>query len=210
MRIPVYMLRYRRFVLSLKESGFQGDLVIGVDGHTFQNDTIMSFLREHKVIVRDVSHDEAVPAHLRTTGTTSTSTDHGNRHWGKMIRYYAYMGWSQLSRYRGRKILLVDFRDVFFQSDPFAAISFTANEWLRFYEEFYPPNLLESKFTYGWIQECWGEEAARKLAKAAVLCSGAVMGTSGILDQDLLICMRFDYSSLKVDLWSIDRRRTNL
>jgi hypothetical protein len=37
------------------------------------------------------------------------------RRWGKLIRYYAYAGWSREPRYQQGRILLIDFRDVFFQ-----------------------------------------------------------------------------------------------
>jgi hypothetical protein len=53
--------RHRRFVLSLRETNFQGDLVMGVDERTASNETIMSFLRANNVIVRDVSIDPSVP-----------------------------------------------------------------------------------------------------------------------------------------------------
>lgn len=64
------------------------------------------------------------------------------------------------------------------QADPFAGVSLTG-EWLRFYEEVFPPNMQDSYYTYAWVKECWGEEEAQKMAKAVVICSGGTMATPG-------------------------------
>lgn len=85
------------------------------------------------------------------------------------------------AEYASSLILLIDFRDVVFQADPFAFIHLRG-EWLRFYEEIFPPTMRQSHYTYEWIRECWGEDVAQKMADAVIVCSGATMGTAkGIL-----------------------------
>ena len=34
----------------------------------------------------------------------------------------------------------------------------------------------DSYYTFAWIKECWGEQKARPMAKAVIVCSGATMG----------------------------------
>ena len=49
--------------------------------------------------------------------------------------------------------------------------------FVRFCLEVYPPNMQDSGWTWRWIEECWGREAADKVSKAVIICSGGTMGT---------------------------------
>jgi hypothetical protein len=82
-----------------------------------------------------------------------------------------------IAEYARSLVLLIDFRDVAFQADPFAHVQLRG-EWLRFYEELFPPTLKQSHYTYEWIRECWGDAAASQMADAVIVCSGATMGTA--------------------------------
>ena len=43
--------------------------------------------------------------------------------------------------------------------------------------EFYPNKVIEScPFNYGWIQSCYGRQAAQAVARHVVSCSGVTLG----------------------------------
>lgn len=43
--------------------------------------------------------------------------------------------------------------------------------------EFYPNKVIEScPFNYGWIESCYGRQAAKAIARHVVSCSGVTLG----------------------------------
>lgn len=96
------------------------------------------------------------------------------------IRYIMYQYWA-LKYHRKTNILTADFRDVFFQSNPFV---YNSHLWkskgggnLVISLEFFPNKVIGScPFNFGWIQSCYGDEAARAIAHNPVSCSGVTIG----------------------------------
>lgn len=156
--------RHRRFVLSLRQSGYTGDVTIFLDAASHRNGTLLAFLAEHRV--------KAVAA-----ASVPVKEDGFVESRPKLLRYRLYEAEASRPEYADGLILLIDFRDVVFQADPFAGVALRG-EWLRFYEEVYPPSMEDSYYTFAWIKECWGEQKARPMAKAVIVCSGATMGTA--------------------------------
>ena len=102
-----------------------------------------------------------------------------------MIRYYLYQWWALL--YSNEALIMIsDFRDVFFQSNPFL---YRTYEWLPpdysliVFQEPYPNKVIyRCPFNSGWIAACYGEKAMKKIGSNTVSCSGVSMGTrDGIL-----------------------------
>jgi len=165
--------RFEVFVRSLRGTGYSGDILLFTNftaeperdrrrGGRADDPRIPVLLSEHNVTFVDVG----------TTKTAAPSWVHA-----KLARYLLYAKFAAKSAYAEGLVLVLDFRDVVFQADPFANVRLRG-EWLRFYEELFPPTIRQSRWTFEWIQECWGDAAAERVANAVIVCSGATMGTA--------------------------------
>ena len=68
-----------------------------------------------------------------------------------------------------------DFRDVFFQANPFVAVPSGADLILP--EERANITIGGNRFNRAWIQTCWGDAVLNKIGHHQVICSGTIMGT---------------------------------
>lgn len=68
-----------------------------------------------------------------------------------------------------------DFRDVFFQADPFASIP--AGYDLILAEEFAPVKIKTCPYNSNWIKTCWGQVFLDQIGDQPPVCSGTIMGT---------------------------------
>ena len=68
-----------------------------------------------------------------------------------------------------------DFRDVFFQANPFVAVPSGADLILA--EEIAGMSIGANRFNRAWIQTCWGDAVLNKIGHHQVICSGTIMGT---------------------------------
>ena len=68
-----------------------------------------------------------------------------------------------------------DFRDVFFQANPFVAVPSGADLILA--EELTGVTIGTQPHNRRWIQTCWGEAGVNKIGHHQVICSGTIMGT---------------------------------
>jgi hypothetical protein len=135
--------RFQVFVLSLRQSGYTGDIVLFTNmtadpirdrnrGGAADDPRIVAFLNENKVQWHDASKlDKELASGMHP----------------KLLRYHLYAQHAARPEYQNSLILLVDFRDVVFQADPFHGVELHG-EWLRFYEEIYPPSIKSSVYTY--------------------------------------------------------------
>ena len=96
-----------------------------------------------------------------------------------VFRYYFYELWAV--HYGGDSLLMTtDFRDIIFQSDPFAHHQ---QEWypefqLVVFQEFHPNMVINRcRFNKRIVQECYGEDTLRTLGPRVIVSSGAAMGT---------------------------------
>lgn len=146
------------FVLSLRQSGYAGDIVLltyGCDSST------AAFLRAHRVRMVPFTGLSAMPMSMNSA---------------RMFRYLdwlleLYLNAPDAIEY-GR-ILLTDIRDVVFQGDPFKR---APQGRVLFF--------LETDRTIGacpingdWMARAYGPAVAGELAQQPVSCAGTVMGT---------------------------------
>ena len=103
------------FVGTARKYHYEGDIVLAT--HPQVHSSIKKYLQKHKVTVYglDVKCSGQQPHEL-----CSLPSDYGTRSVPiAMLRFYIYQWWAM--RYdSGTVIMLSDFRDVFFQSNPFA------------------------------------------------------------------------------------------
>ena len=73
-----------------------------------------------------------------------------------------------------------DFRDAFFQADPFASIP-DGYDLILAQEDPSTP-IKDCPFNSGWIKTCWSEDFLNEIGDNLPLCSGTIMGTSAGFD----------------------------
>jgi len=109
-----------------------------------------------------------------------------------LARFMWYHTWLIDGGYTGY-VLVADVRDVFFQVDPFKGLRVDhSRPYVQVAREFgydapaeveadkrkmMGSTIARSGFTKGWIGGCLGNEAANRLLKMPVLCSGSTLGT---------------------------------
>jgi len=100
------------------------------------------------------------------------------------IRYYFYEKWASLYPSRAQ-LLVTDFRDVVFQSDPFSyrRQDNTNNNWfpdhqLAVFQEFHPNMVIgRCSVQRSVMLECFGDDALRLYGSRVVISSGAFLGS---------------------------------
>lgn len=146
------------FVLSLRQSGYAGDVALLTYGCS--TDTA-EFLRDHRVRMIPFTGLAAMPMSMNSA------------------RMFRYLDWfielflNAPAEIDYDRVLLTDIRDVVFQGDPFAR---APDGRVLFF--------LESDRTIGdcaingdWMTRAYGPAVTRELAKQPVSCAGTVMGT---------------------------------
>jgi hypothetical protein len=73
--------------------------------------------------------------------------------------------------------LATDFRDSFFQADPFASLDQRGAFDLVLAQEYAGQRLGECPYNTVWIRECYGEEELKRLAALPIVCAGSLLGT---------------------------------
>jgi hypothetical protein len=73
-----------------------------------------------------------------------------------------------------------DFRDVFFQANPFRVIpALQPQAELLLSEEYPGVRIGEERWNRGWVQSCFGHEGLKRIKTQQVICSGTIMGSQG-------------------------------
>jgi len=184
---------HKIFTGSLRKSGYMGDIVLVVeediaskdDGKTFK------YLQNLNVIMYPLRlncHDSKAAA--REKGCIWTGFDGVTKEETEvfrpvaMIRYAIYLALSKIYDLSGPTtwILLCDYRDVFFQDDPFKFLPKSLQPgdkplWV-FEEDKRVHTMGDCPFNRGWVTSCWGREAIVPHIKEAIRNAGDTMGTT--------------------------------
>ncbi len=178
----------RPFVVSLRRSGFSGDLVLL--WNTLSLETLAA-LGAHGV--------KLVPFRYRGSGTLNS----WSRFWPWLSRLLPLLGNSWVAReilkailplqtvrflhYHDYisahcgdydKVFITDVRDVFFQTDPFAGFEAGVGVFeegdVRLIGE-------EREYNARWVEELFGRHEMERIAGYPVLCSGTIIGETGAI-----------------------------
>jgi hypothetical protein len=157
------------FVLSLRQGGYTGDIVLLV---TEVDPDTRRFMEENRVDIEYFWDSQFIPADKQ------------------LSRFFCYYRVLRSLAQRGRtydRVLLSDVRDVVFQSDPFAQAPMA--DILTFLE--HPSKIMgECAINSFWIEHGFGQPLLDKIADRRISCSGTVMGTGkGILAYLLVMQM---------------------
>jgi hypothetical protein len=175
-------LFYQRFVGSLRKSGYEGDIVLAVSPIKKMKPGVEKYLKQTKVLSYAFDVDCIGKDNCKLRDDFLGYPDPRPHRTFANIRYALYEYWLQYYSAQSY-ILILDFRDTFFQKDPF--------------EEFGPvklrkPNIYDLKlyaenakvksigncvYNSLWIGRCFGKPALAELKNQPVLCSGSTLGS---------------------------------
>jgi hypothetical protein len=193
-----------QFVGLLLQTGYTGDIVLGTQP-LMVNSTLHDYLTWHSlhshVIVYEV---QTICKGRRRLLCTISGLYRQNRYGNSTndmaekqepdprrprsavwIRYELYWIWSLMYNNNGgesNRILLVDSRDVYFQSNPFAYDNDDTNvsSSLHVYQEVY--RIGSERFNAGWMHQAYGPEALNRVHNFTILCSGSTLGGAAAIE----------------------------
>lgn len=178
---------YMRFVGSLRETGYDDDIVLATSAPQTMKPGVEEYLRSHRVLSYPFGFQckkKGGGRKLLVTPAGCTLTD-----WYEggdpraprplaLIRYEHYKTW--LNMYSDQSwFLILDFRDTVFQRNPFSSAVLNRREPvdLHLFEENRQVKRVGiCPFNSGWLG-CWGREVPRKFSNRSVVCSGSTLGS---------------------------------
>lgn len=159
---------------------FDGDIVIALETEVLTEE-MKAILQRHGAVVYLLP--PALCSIEKSSSTLSPSIFCGSaeeRVPATAFRYFFYEKWAANYNASASHILIADFRDLFFQANPF---TYRLSDWFPSYQmavfqEFYP-NMVINRcvFNRRVMSECFGEDALRMLGSRVIVSSGAVLGT---------------------------------
>lgn len=150
------------FVLSLRHTGYRGNIVFGV-GYPISED-LKLFAKKYKVILKGIDPYSIQNCTLCSLGLASR-------------RYLFYLHWLEELGENTGNILITDVRDVIFQSDPFLEYSPQESTEIFVFEESFNFSIdtrrpFKTPWNRNWIIEAYGSGGLKKIGKETILCSG--------------------------------------
>jgi hypothetical protein len=169
------------FVGTARQSGYTGDIVLGLSpGYS---GGFLEVIKDSGCVVYTV---ETACAEELYHEVCSFKGRPDMKASVNVIRYYLYQYWAALYN-SNAMIMIADFRDVLFQSNPFifetklwmpATGTATATAQLVVFQEAYPNKVINRcPFNSGWIRSCYGQDAIERIGYNTVSCSGVTIGT---------------------------------
>ncbi|GKZ01494.1 hypothetical protein MPSEU_001100000 [Mayamaea pseudoterrestris] len=204
---------YLVFVESLRRTGFQGDIVLSLSPIDYANDEIRSYLQSdpHIIVYVPTLHCfnlegevvDSVKGGMRichlpnmygiansNNGTVTPLDDPRPARTVSVTRYEIY--WIMARHYDSNCwLLLVDSRDTYFQTNPFAHVprqamtkekAITSGLLYFFGENADATRIGASNMNRKWLTLAYGDYVAQTLSQKPIVCSGATMGEAVALD----------------------------
>jgi hypothetical protein len=186
----------RPFVLSLRRTGFDGELVLfaaGLDRHTRKSlassgvevralrraqlplrrgtlepyDAVFARLHAHyPAVVRQASRLFRDPRSAATRIAALVSVRDTRR-------FFAYLDYLSTSDASYGNVMLTDVRDVFFQADPFA---FDLGGGLSCFLEDSAETLGTQPHNRKWLQAAFGSDVVAEMSEKPIVCAGLTIG----------------------------------
>ena len=170
---------YVNFLETLSITGYKDDVVLSVSADV--SPEVLEYLATHKNVI--VYKDEWDCHGLMRCKVTNLYYKDGkaveDRRAPRPVataRYELYYAWS-LQYSEKSWIMLIDFRDTYFQSNPFDSFDSSKPPALMLYEENRESlNLGKSEFNSRWLKTAYGEDTEKKFSSKPVICSGSTIG----------------------------------
>jgi hypothetical protein len=177
---------YQVFFGTLRKTGFDGDVIVAIDPSTSRSNVELC-LKWSPVLYKpeiegNLPNETKWKARNRECCMAGTNDPKVSL---SMLRYRMYMWWASMYE-RHTNILIADFRDVFFQSNPF---TYMPDQWVQpisqltvFLEASPQKAIYRCLFNSVWIKGCYGQDALNMVKTNPVSCSGTSLGSrDGIL-----------------------------
>jgi hypothetical protein len=78
---------------------------------------------------------------------------------------------------------MIDVRDSYFQSDPFAFIPLSGEGSLHVFNGVESFPIKECGWNSGWVKDCFGPQVLRDIGSSNIICSGVSAGTTGAVTE---------------------------
>lgn len=168
-----------RFVGTLRDSGFRGDLVAGLSLRINQKDYVDAF-KEANAIIYDIETVETVGDVIYYKFKNFQIPHSGPMGYSiNVLRLYLYKWWVSLY-HKDARIMVSDSHDVIFQSNPFNVMPpnmFVKHNMHVFMENFPLKAIHRCPVNNGWLISCYPQEKADVWAQNLISCSGTSFGT---------------------------------
>jgi len=173
---------YQRFVGTLRKVGYEGDIVLAVSPPEKMKPGVEKYIKETNIVAYGFDVDCVGKDNCKLLDNFLGYPDPRPHRTFANIRYALYEYW--LRHYSEQSyILILDFRDTFFQKDPFATFGPIATrpkdkyDLQLFAENAKVKNIGKCVFNSLWIGRCFGKPALANLKHLPVLCSGSTLGS---------------------------------
>ncbi|KAK3275403.1 hypothetical protein CYMTET_16467 [Cymbomonas tetramitiformis] len=152
-------LQMAGFIVSLRNNGFDGNILLGVDGmHGKGSKKKTDMFAKYNVTAIDIGGMQL-------------------KIMAQVCRYVAYLDWVEHHVAPGARVMVSDIRDVVFQSHPFEDSPLLQGDTeLMLFQESSRVNLYTQKLNRRWIMDAYGRDPVGGLKNYPVLCSGTTMG----------------------------------
>lgn len=168
---------HRAFVGSARKAGYVGDVVVITEPLRKMQKSSAEYLKSMGVVAYAIEPD--------CSESKGGSIKHKTCKWRRgqpslplaIIRHSLYLSIASLYSEESN-FYVADYRDTFFQRDPFAAVGRTLRGLdLILVAEHWPfKQIGNCPFNGGWVRNCWGKDAFESIRSQVVLCSGSYMG----------------------------------
>jgi len=191
-----YKLRYyQRFVGTLRDAGYKGDIVLAVSPQRKMAPGVEDYLKQQNVVAYPFEVECLKKDNCKFTDDFLGYPDPRPHRTFANIRYALYEYW--LNYYKPCSyIMILDFRDTFFQKDPFETFGYPIDkrtpkyELHVFAENFKVKNIKKCVYNSLWVGRCFGKPALEQLKDEAVLCSGSTLGSFAGIDHYVSTMLR--------------------
>lgn len=174
-------LYYKRFVGTLRRFGFEDDVVLAVSPPAQMKPGVESYIKKTEVVAYAFDVDCKGPDNCQLKDEFLGYPDPRPYRTFANIRYALYEYWLQYYNEKSY-ILILDFRDTFFQASPFQSFgdfySRTPKYDLQVFAENWKVKTIgKCVFNSIWIKKCFGRPAIKPIKDLAVICSGSTLGS---------------------------------
>lgn len=170
----------KRFVGTARKVGYNDDIVVAISPNS--RPKFLTDLVDYKTITYLISPicnngtDHNLRCHFKLGKDTTPNVSIN------MIRYFLYLWWAKTYYAKDALIMIADFADSFFQSNPFL---YHIDEWkppisdLVVFQEPYPNKVIyRCAINSAWIEMCYSNDDYNKIKSNTISCSGISMGTA--------------------------------
>jgi len=172
---------YERFVGSLRQAGYPGDIVLAVSPPSQMKPGVEKYLKAKNVVAYGFDVDCKGSDNCKLKDEFLGYPDPRPYRTFANIRYALYEYW--LTFYSAQSyILILDFRDTFFQRDPFAELGPVKrrpviHDLRLFAENWKVKTIGKCVYNSMWLGRCFGQEQLEPIKDNAVICSGSTLGS---------------------------------